>query len=274
MRQAQIIEKKRLEQLYRRYNRREYVSPDPLECLYQYPDIRDREIVGLFASALAYGKAAQIVKSAQTLLAEMGRSPRRFLLEVGDSSLRKKFGGFRHRFTDCGDIIALARGARSAVSEHGSLNQCFVAGLRRSDDTVLSAVRDFARRLRAGAGPDPCRLVPDPDKGSACKRLNLFLRWMIRMDAVDPGGWEGVSPGKLIVPLDTHMARIGKMLGATSTVTADIRMALEMTAFFRRFAPDDPVKFDFALTRFGIKKGLKPEMLAETLCAPCRNQGQ
>ena len=97
-------------------------------------------------------------------------------------------------------------------------------------------------------------LLPSPSAGSACKRLNLFLRWMVRQDNVDPGGWDSVSPAKLIIPLDTHMHRIGRRLGLTPRRQADLRTAIEITEGFRGICPSDPVRYDFALTRLGIRR--------------------
>jgi uncharacterized protein (TIGR02757 family) len=127
-----------------------------------------------------------------------------------------------------------------------------VSGLKHSNETVAGALQKFVEAL---ACPDTY-LVPSPAAGSACKRLNLFLKWMVRSDAIDPGGWTGVSPRQLIVPLDIHMRRIGRRYGLTRRMTANMRMALEITAGFRRFCPDDPTRYDFALTRPGIWSNL------------------
>ncbi|MDP7077871.1 MAG: TIGR02757 family protein, partial [Desulfobacterales bacterium] len=142
---------------------------------------------------------------------------------------------------------------KKIISRHGSLNLCFVAGLNRNDKTIIEALVKFVGKLNCSDR----YLIPLPEKRGACKRLNLFLRWMVRKDAVDPGGWETVPKRKLIVPIDTHMARIGRMLGATMRKTADMKMALEITETFKKLAPRDPVKYDFALTRFGIRNDLQ-----------------
>ena len=122
---------------------------------------------------------------------------------------------------------------------------------------MLPALSAFADALIAAADGGCPSLVPHPAKGSACKRLHLYLRWMVRRDAVDPGGWNGVPTAKLIVPLDTHMHRIGLGLGLTARRQADMRTALEVTRGFARHAPHDPVRYDFALTRLPIL-GLGP----------------
>jgi uncharacterized protein (TIGR02757 family) len=143
------------------------------------------------------------------------------------------------------------------LKEYGSLNECFVSGISRTDDTVMPALDVFLGKLKCTGG----YLIPLPHKGSACKRMHLYLRWMVRKDAVDPGGWKGISPAQLIVQLDTHMANIGVSLGMTRRKSANGAMALDITNAFRRISPDDPVKYDFALTRFGIRPDMEMEDL-------------
>ena len=241
-----------LNRFYRKYNRREYVSPDPLQFLYDYSSVKDREIVALLASSLAYGRVSQILKSVESVLVRMNPSPYVFVMDASGKALDKMFKGFRHRFTDHKDLVSLIMGMRGVLERHGSFNRCFVAGLRKDDDTVLPALREFVEKL-------DCRgkyLIPSPERGGACKRLNLFLRWMVRKDAVDPGGWKGVSTSALIVPLDTHMVKIGRALGFPARKTPGMPMALEITESFRKMVPHDPVKYDFALTRIGIRNDM------------------
>lgn len=252
-----MMRKVTLERLYRRYNRREFVHPDPLEFLYRYPAVADREIAGLVASSLALGRVKQILSSVERALAVMGPSPRRYLERTPEGRIERAFETFRHRFAGGHDMACLLKGARRVVARFGSLNACFIAGICPDDETVLPALREFAARMDC---PGNC-LLPEPGKASACKRLNLFLRWMVRSDDVDPGGWTGVSAARLIVPLDTHMARIGAAWGLTRRKSAGMAMALEITRAFRKVAPRDPVRYDFALTRFGIRDDMEMETL-------------
>lgn len=247
------INRKILDQLYVKYNRREYVHPDPLEFLYLYNDSKDREIVGLIASSLAYGRVAQILKSVEYVLERMDPSPAFFLKNATLQSLQKAFTGFNHRFATAGNLAMLLLGVKRILMEYGSLYQCFMAGAKRQDRNILPALSCFAGKLTEAGDKGPGHLIPLPERGSACKRLNLFLRWMVRKDDVDMGGWEDVSPSKLIVPLDTHMHRICLSLGFTARKQADMRTALEITDSFSALIPDDPVKYDFALTRLGIR---------------------
>lgn len=245
-----------LEALYRRLNRREYVHPDPLEFLYRYDDPRDREVVGLVASSLAYGRVKQILASVGKVLGILGARPARFIRGRADRAsaeeLRGRLAGFRHRFTTGDEIAAMLAGAARLASEHGSLGGAFTEFMSPDDETVLPALERFACELSSRGGLGRCHLVPDPCRGSACKRLLLYLRWMVRRDAVDPGGWDLVPASKLVVPLDTHMFRLCRAMGLTARKAANIRAALEVTAGFRRVSPDDPVRYDFALTRLGI----------------------
>lgn len=245
------LSRERLEALYRRYNRRERATRDPVQFLYRYHDIRDREIVGIVAAVLAYGRVEGICASVSRVLATMP-SPSAFVRGFSKASLRRVFSGFRHRFTTGDDLAALLYGVGRIIEQHGSLEMCLAAHLRDEDDTVLPALSKFVERIRACGGRLHAGLLPSPSSGSACKRPNLFLRWMVRRDEVDPGGWEAIPPSKLVIPLDTHMFRICSGLGLTRRRSADLHAALEITGEFRKIAPDDPLRYDFSLTHAGI----------------------
>jgi uncharacterized protein (TIGR02757 family) len=251
-----------LEVLYRRFNRRELASHDPIVFLYEYADPEDREVAAVVASSLAYGRVAQILRSVREVLGRLGPRPARFLRDTTDARLRASLGGFRHRFTTGEDLARLLASVRKLRGQCGSLSRCFLAGReaaargRAAEDggrgTYLPAVTHLAESLRAGAGGLTKFLLPSPAGGSACKRLNLMLRWLIRRDDVDPGGWDGIEPEGLLIPLDTHMHTMSREMGATHRRAADLRTVLEVTAAFRGLRPDDPVRYDFALTRRGI----------------------
>ncbi len=244
--------KQRLETLYAKYNAPEHIHPDPLEFVVQFPDKGNREIAGLFAACLAYGRVRTILKSVATVLAPMEGRPREFILTHGPEDFDTIYRQFSHRFTKGGDISALARGVREVLMAHGSLERCFQNHDPTDADTILPALKGFTDELRRNAGHSLSFLLPDPEKGSALKRLNLFLRWMVRHDRVDPGGWDTISPGKLLVPLDTHIHAFALRQGLTRRKHADLMATLEVTEKFKVLTPQDPVKYDFALTRLGI----------------------
>jgi uncharacterized protein (TIGR02757 family) len=256
--------KDELDRLYRALNRRELVHPDPLEFLYRYEHPRDREIVALVASGLAYGNVRQILKSVEDALSRM-ESPYRFVTESRPDTPARAFRTFKHRFTTGEELATLLMGVQRVLRVHGSLQACFLTGLRDEHDTALPALDAFVGELSVAFEGRPRSLLPRPSGGSACKRLNLFLRWLVRQDEVDPGGWDRVSPALLIVPLDVHMHRIALQLGLTRRKQADLKAACEVTNAFRTVQPDDPARFDFCLTRLGIRDDIDPQAFIQ-LC--------
>jgi len=242
-----------LERLYRKYNRRALVHPDPLEFLYGFEDLRDREVAGMVAASLAYGRVAQILKSVGAVLEVLGPNPAQSLLSVKPRILSESLCGFVHRFATGAKVCALLSGIRRVLERYDSIQACFLMHRRPKENSVVTALGGLVEEIMTGAGEDAGHLLPLPARGSACKRLHLLLRWMVRKDAIDPGGWDQVSPSELIVPLDTHMHRVGRLCGFTRRNTGDLRTAMEITDGFRRFCPEDPVRYDFALTRVGMK---------------------
>jgi uncharacterized protein (TIGR02757 family) len=251
------------EKLYATYNKPEFIHPDPLEFLHGYPLIADREIVGIIASSLAYGRVTQILRSVSSILKAMGSSPRDFIESASITTLSSSFSGFKHRFTTGEELIRFLLGIRKVVRDHGSLCQCFLKYHAHDEQDITGALQSFVEEIRSHMDAGYNSLLPCPEKKSACKRLHLFLRWMVRNDAVDMGGWTGISASKLLVPLDTHMHRIGLRLGMTSRRQADMKTALEITHAFKKIVPDDPVKYDFALTRLGIRADADLSVLGE-----------
>lgn len=248
-----------LEKLYERYNRRELISPDPLQFLYRYSKAADIEIVAFLASALAYGRVQQIEKSLNNLLGRMGDSPYKFVSNF-DRNKRRTLKNFKHRFTSGDDISDLLTLFRKVISKHGSIEQCFALGYNPDDINIIPAMTKFCNSLldihAAGHKGQTTRglkyLLVSPAGGSACKRLNLFLRWMVRDDDVDAGLWKSIDKARLIVPVDVHMSRLCKILGLYNRKTASLSAAVEITESFAEIEPADPVKYDFALSRIGI----------------------
>jgi uncharacterized protein (TIGR02757 family) len=259
--------RRELDALYASYNRRGLVHPDPLELLYRYDDPEDQEIAGLVSSCLAYGRVRQILSSASRVLDPMGKSPRRFLQRASERDLSHVSAGFVHRFTTERELAAFLVSIKRAVARYGSLERLFMAGFDRRDATTLPALAAFVTEIRTLAEDGCPSLLPSPADGSACKRLNLFLRWMARRDEVDPGTWR-LPPSMLVIPLDTHMHRIARALGLTSRAQANLKTALEVTEGFSAIRPRDPVRYDFCLTRTGIRSDLGEELRARLLETP------
>lgn len=248
-----------LEGLYHKYNRFERIKPDPLQFVYRFPEPRDMEIAGFLAATLAYGRVRQIERSVDNLLNRMGHSPFDFVLNFTDSK-RQKLLGFKHRFNGADDICQLLVLLRGVLQQYGSIEACFARGLEPEEANIIGALSRFAGGLlqkhRRDTGTVASKalryLLSDPANGSPCKRLNLFLRWMVRGDHVDAGIWTSVDKAKLIVPMDTHMARLCRILGLYDTKTVSLAAAVRITEGFAALERDDPVKYDFALSRIGI----------------------
>lgn len=246
-----------LQGLYDRYHHRRFVTRDPLIVLYDYPGSAEREIVGLLAACLAYGNVTAILGGIAGVIGRLDGQPLDVVTSATEADLRRRFRGFRYRVTSGPQIAALLIGVQRVIAEHGSLHEAFAWHVAESDVTVMPGLGRFVDNLTAAAGSPLMHLLPHPQRGSACKRLNLYLRWMVRCDAIDPGGWSRIDPAKLVVPLDTHMHRMARRLRLTRRKTATLATALDITASLRRICPTDPIRYDFALTRPGILGDLK-----------------
>jgi uncharacterized protein (TIGR02757 family) len=248
-----------LERLYAKYNHRNLIAPDPLQFVYRYSNRADMEIAALLSAELAYGRVQQIQKNLAELFVRMGNSPYTFVQGFGKSE-RKKLRGFKHRFTSGDDISALLELLKIVLDKNGSIENYFLVGYNRNDENIATALTKFSDSLldmyASTHNRAPSKglryLLTRPADGSACKRLNLFLRWMVRNDDVDTGLWRSIDKSKLIVPVDVHMARLCKILGLYNRKTASLTAAIEITQSFSKIEPSDPVKYDFALSRIGI----------------------
>ncbi len=257
-RPAPVITREILDSLYNRYNHRSFVSPDPLQFLYDYPDPSDREVVGIIASALAYGRVSGILKSVSNVLERLVE-PKEAICSSTKPQLRKTLKDFKHRFTTGEELACMLHGVGRVIKRFGSIENCFMSGMSMHDENIIPGLTELVHEISTESGQEFPHLLPDPKNGSACKRMNLYLRWMVREDDVDPGGWERVSRSQLLVPLDIHMFRICSMLGLTCRKQANLLTVMEITNAFREINPDDPVRYDFAITRLGIRDELNSE---------------
>ena len=248
-----------LERLYVRYNHRRLIEPDPLQFVYHYSSRADMEIVALLSAVLAYGRVRQIEKSLTGLFARMGNSPFGFVMNF-DERARAGLKNFKHRFTTGDNISDLLALLKIVLGRAGTIEGFFVQGYGSADKNIIPALSKFcSSMLRIYIeifNRKPSRglryLLTDPTDRSACKRLNLFLRWMVRDDDVDTGLWKSIDRAKLIVPVDVHMARLCRILELYNRKTVSLASAVEITESFAKIQPNDPVKYDFALSRIGI----------------------
>jgi uncharacterized protein (TIGR02757 family) len=251
----------RLDALYHAYNRVDSAS-DPIQKVRRFRDPADREIAGFCAGALAFGRVASVLNSIDTLFAVMGPSPAAFVRGFAPEEAPPELRAMVHRWIRGDDIVALLWILRQMLERAGSVESFFLEGYRDDLQDIGAALDSFSTRalaldLRRAYGrvprrPGVCYFFPRPSAGSACKRLNLFLRWMTRSDEVDLGVWTHVPAGKLIVPLDTHVIRLGRCLRLTRYTSPGWKMAADITASLRTLHPADPVRFDFSLCHVGM----------------------
>ena len=250
-----------LDELYHGFNVADSAT-DPIQIVRRYQRDDDREIVGFIAAALAFGRVASVLQSIERVLAVVGSEPAAYVRRFDARRDGPAFAGIVHRWTREADIVALLWLLRQMVDRSGSVEGFFLEGDDGASEDIAPALDSFSTRamaldLRAAYGrvprrPGVCYFFPRPSAGSGCKRLNLFLRWMVRRDALDLGVWRRVSPARLIVPLDTHVIRVGRCLRLTTYTSPGWRMARDITASLRRLDPDDPVKYDYSLCHLGM----------------------
>ena len=261
MRTSPVEFQSRLDRLYADFNHPESAF-DPIQVVRRYDRLDDRELVAFIAAGLAFGRVASVVASIEAVCAVLGPSPaawiRAFDAERDGAALRPLV----HRWIRGRDLIALLWLLRQMLDEAGSLEAYFAKGWTAQAPDVAEALESFSTRARALDLRRAYGRVPEtpgvhfffsrPSSGGACKRLNLFLRWMVRTDGVDPGGWKTPLPGQLVIPLDTHTIRTGACLRLTRRASPGWKMAAEITASLRALDPLDPVRYDFSLCHLSM----------------------
>lgn len=247
--------------MYDQFNDAHAVT-DPIQIVRRFDRPDDQEVVAFCAAALAFGRVQSVLNSIEGLLEAMGPSPTAYVRAFEPARDRRSLDHLVHRWTRGIDLAALVWVLRQMLDSHGSIEGFFVDGADPSASTVEDALDAFSRRacalnLRAVYGriipkPGVAYFFARPSSGGACKRLNLFLRWMVRQDRVDLGVWTRVKPSQLIVPLDTHVIRVGRCLRLTRYSSPGWRMAADITRALTALDPLDPVRFDFSLCHIGM----------------------
>jgi uncharacterized protein (TIGR02757 family) len=238
---------------YNKYNTVSFISTDPVSIPHLFTKKEDIEIAAFLSATIAWGQRAAIVKNAYKLMEWMDMSPYEFLINAkpGDYNSFKKFV---HRTFNGDDCLFFLLALKRVYEHYGSLENIFAKGFI-VDNTVRSGIiqlrKDFLKQkheLRAE------KHFSDPEKNSSCKRINLFLRWMVRNDGrgVDFGIWKSIPSSALICPLDVHSGRVARKLGLLARNSNDWKAIEELTANLRKYDPDDPVKYDFSLFGLGI----------------------
>ena len=267
-----------LERLYRDFDYAARVDRDAIHYPLRYADPSDREVVALLTACLAYGRVDLFGRALEGVLAAMGGSPATFVRGFAPARDAAAFDGFIYRFNRPYDVVAFCVATRDVLARHGTLERCFAAGddpaaphvgpaLERFAQTFLDAeVRALFPRGRLSRGYR--HLFPLPSTGGPCKRLHLFLRWMVRREPPDFGQWTSISPARLLVPVDTHIENMSRAIGLTRRRSRTWRMAEEITGHLALLDPEDPVKYDFALCHKRMSGDCLDRRDA-TVCGPC-----
>jgi uncharacterized protein (TIGR02757 family) len=250
-----------LDRLYAGFNHPESAL-DPIQIVRRFNRLEDREVVGFLAAGLAFGRVASVMASIDAVCRILGPSPAQRIRSFDPGTDGRALRTFVHRWTTGADMTAFIWVLGRLLERYGSLERAFAGGLDPSAPDVEAALEGVGREVRTlDLRPAYGRRVREPgvwyffsrpSTGSACKRLNLFLRWMVRHDGVDPGGWTTIAPRQLVVPLDTHTIRVGRCLGLTRRASPGWKMALDITASLRAFDAEDPVRYDFALCHLSM----------------------
>lgn len=251
--------KQKLDQHYKAFDKSQ-LMPDPLQFPHLFKNEKDIEVMAFIASVFAYGNVKQIINSLNKFFILCDKKPYDF---INKFSLKKTSteNSLIHRFYTGQDINQLFHLLHLAYQESGSLKKIFLSGYDQGDANVKQDITNFSNffleksQKEFGALSRGIKFMfPLPEKGSACKRMNLFLRWMVRKDELDFGLWKEIPTSKLVIPVDTHIARICKQLKLTKRKNVSWKMAEEITQNLKKFDPDDPVKYDFALCHIGMRK--------------------
>ncbi len=260
-----------LDDVLRRCDVAARVATDPVEFVRRYPDRLDAELVGLIASSVAFGNVKALRAKLADALERLGASPA--LVADDAEEVQRRLRGWKHRVWIADDLARMIVGARAVQRAWGSLGERFAHDLAEHPE-LRDALAAFVGAIREGHLDRVTRrsarhLLPDPHGASGCKRLLLFLRWMVRADGADLGLWKDeVSAARLLIPVDVHIHKLSRNLGLTRRAAPSWNAAEDITEALRRFSPDDPVRYDFALCHMGMAQRC-PSRRDEARCDGC-----
>lgn len=242
-----------LDKKVEQYNQPSFIITDPISIPHLFSKKQDIEIAGFFAATFAWGNRTTIIQKSKELMQLMDMSPHDFCLKHNDADLKNLFS-FKHRTFNATDLLYFIDFFKWHYLTHDSLETAFSQWVSKKDKTIEKALIGFHNYFFS-LEHVPARSkkhIATPEKGSTCKRINMFLRWMVRQDncGVDFGIWKNISPAQLVCPIDLHVARVAKRLGILKRKQIDWQAAIELTNYLRKLDKDDPVKYDLAL--FGL----------------------
>ncbi len=251
---------KKIIEIFNKYHSSAYLEIDPLVCVRRFIGMEQLEITALVSALLAYGRVDQIIKAVERILSIADQNLLQFTMNSDFDTKMAALKKFKYRFNNGTDIAILLEVLKHVIREFGSIEQFFCHFLNAGNGTMSAAMTGFSdeiiqrgREISSECQKSFAYLFPSPKNGSACKRLNMFFRWVIRDDdGIDLGIWSEVPSCILVIPVDTHVAKVSRSLKLTERKSADWKMAEDITEKLREISIDDPVKFDFSLCRYGM----------------------
>lgn len=252
--------KEYLDNLVIKYEIEDFIKDDPIQFCHKFTNKNDIEVAGLISSSLAYGKRQKIIESSNIIIDFMDFKPYNYIMNLNIDDAKIKLANFKHRYTSGEDVFFLLLILNRVLQDYEGLEDIFLKGYNPREKNIKFALTQFVNTLTDSVQGEIQNmrginfLLPSPQKGSACKRLNMFLRWMVRKGPVDLGLWKNISPSKLLIPLDTHVAKVSRKLGICKRKSDDWITVEEITDYLLQLDPQDPAKYDFAIFGEGVYK--------------------
>ncbi len=245
-----MITKNELDKLVEIYENAEFIKDDPVQFIHKFKTKKDTEIAGFVASLLAYGSRKQFIKKLDGWLDMAENEPLNFVQNFESEMV----GDFNYRFGKPNDFISIFEILKELYNTSNGLEELFEYGYKQNK--MFETVTDyFYSRANANVGQGFYHMIPNPRNGGAMKRMCMFLRWMVRKSIVDAGIWTFMKPSELYIPLDVHVGRISRQMGLLTRKANDFKAVIELTENLKKFCPEDPVKYDFAIFGYGVNGG-------------------
>ncbi len=251
-----MITKQELDSLVEKYETSDFIKDDPIQMIHRYQTKEEIELAGFIASLFAYGSRKVFIKKLGEIFDKTNEDLLGFIKNGDFSSLK----GIEYRFSKENDIIPIFEILSKLYNESKGLEELFAHGFNQNEtvETMLKVVVDYFYSLAPKTvGQGYYHMIPNPHNGGAMKRMNMYLRWMVRKSVVDRGIWTFMQPKDLLIPLDVHVARVSREMGLLTRKSNDFKAVMELMQPLREFCPEDPVKYDFAMFAFGVQSGVK-----------------
>lgn len=247
-----MVTKEELDKLVEKYENADFIKDDPVQFIHKFQDKKDAEIAGFAASLLAYGNRKQFIEKLNLLFKITENEPLNFVQNFEGGLI----GDFNYRFGKPNDFICIFNILKELYNTSGGLEELFAHGYKQNK--LFEVVTGyFYERANSSVGQGFYHMIPNPKNGGAMKRMCMLLRWMVRKSPVDIGIWKFMKPSELYIPLDVHVGNVSRQMGLLTRKANDFKSVIELTDNLKKFCPEDPIKYDFALFSYGVNSKQK-----------------